>query len=77
MSPTNNPMLNPEVIRTTMRSSGDNLVAGTRNFATDLSQSGDLLKIAQTDTSAFEVGRNLGIQPGKDEFLLDALLSPR
>jgi polyhydroxyalkanoate synthase subunit PhaC len=68
MSPTNNPMLNPEVIRSTLRSSGDNLVAGTRNFATDLSQSGDMLKIAQTDTTAFEVGKNIAVSPGKVVF---------
>lgn len=68
MSPSNNPMLNPEVVRTTLRSSGDNLVAGTKNFAADLKQSGDLLKISQVDTTAFELGRNLGITPGKVVF---------
>jgi polyhydroxyalkanoate synthase subunit PhaC len=68
MSPSNNPMLNPEVIRATMTSSGDNLVAGTKNFSTDLKQSGDMLKIAQTDTSAFEIGKNLATTPGKVVF---------
>jgi polyhydroxyalkanoate synthase len=68
MSPSNNPMLNPEVIRETFKSSGGNLVAGTKNFAGDLAQSGDMLKISQVDTSAFEVGRNLAVSPGKVVF---------
>jgi polyhydroxyalkanoate synthase len=65
MSPTNNPMLNPEVIRETLRSSGQNLVDGASNFGNDLAKSGDLLKISQVDTSAFEVGKNIAITPGK------------
>jgi polyhydroxyalkanoate synthase subunit PhaC len=68
MSPSNNPMLNPEVLRATFQTSGQNLVDGARNFGSDLEQSGDLLKISQTDTSAFEVGRNVAISPGKVVF---------
>ncbi len=68
MSPTNNPMTNPEVIRETMKSGGKNLVAGMSNFAGDLAQSGDLLKISQVDTTAFEVGKNIAVSPGKVVF---------
>jgi polyhydroxyalkanoate synthase len=68
MSPSNNPMTNPEVIRETLRSSGGNLVAGAKNFSGDLAQSGDLLKISQVDTSKFELGKNLGASPGKVVF---------
>ncbi len=68
MSPTNNPMTNPEVIRETMKSGGQNLVAGMSNFAGDLTQSGDLLKISQVDTTAFEVGTNIAVSPGKVVF---------
>jgi polyhydroxyalkanoate synthase len=68
MSPSNNPMTNPEVIRETLMSSGANLVAGTKNLAGDLAQSGDLLKISQVDTTAFDLGRNIGASPGKVVF---------
>jgi polyhydroxyalkanoate synthase len=68
ISPTNNPLTNPEVIRETIRTSGANLVAGMENLASDLAQSGSMLKISQTDTTAFEVGRNLATTPGKVVF---------
>jgi polyhydroxyalkanoate synthase subunit PhaC len=68
MAPVNNPMTNPEVIRATLQSSGRNLVDGTRNFAGDLKNSGEMLKISQVDTSAFEVGKNLAVTPGKVVF---------
>jgi polyhydroxyalkanoate synthase len=68
MSPTNYPMTNPEVIRETLQSAGGNLVAGTRNFADDLANSGDMLKISQVDTTAFEIGRNIAVSPGKVVF---------
>jgi polyhydroxyalkanoate synthase subunit PhaC len=64
-SPSNFPVTNPEVMRETFQSNGENLVKGVNNLLTDLEASGDLLKISQTDTSAFEVGRNLAMTPGK------------
>ncbi len=65
MSPSNFPMLNPEVVRETFASSGNNLVQGMAQLADDMEKSGDLLKISQTDVSAFEVGKNLAVTPGK------------
>ncbi len=65
MSPSNYPGTNPEVVRATIQTQGANLVAGMDNFARDLAQSGSMLKISQTDTSAFEVGRNVATTPGK------------
>ena len=38
-----------------------------------MEKSGDLLKISQTDTTAFEVGRNLAVTPGKVVFQNDLL----
>ncbi|NOU06866.1 MAG: class I poly(R)-hydroxyalkanoic acid synthase, partial [Hyphomicrobiaceae bacterium] len=74
MSPTNYPGTNPEVIRETMRTQGANLVAGMSNLASDLAQSsGSTLKISQTDTSAFEIGRNVAVTPGKVVFQNDLL----
>ncbi len=68
MSPSNYPATNPEVVRETMKSHGANLVAGMENFARDMANSGAMLKISQTDTSAFEVGRNVAMTPGKVVF---------
>ena len=73
VSPSNNPLLNPEVMRETIQSNGQNLVAGIENFARDLGKSGKQLKISQTDTTAFEVGRNVATTPGKVVFQNDLL----
>ena len=67
-SPSNFPFTNPEVMRETMKSNGDNLVKGLAQFQHDLGRSDDLLKISQTDTSNFKVGVNMAIQPGKVVF---------
>ena len=73
MSPSNYPGTNPEVVRETVKSQGANLVAGMDNFAKDLANSGDMLRISQTDTTAFEVGRNVATTPGKVVFQNDLL----
>ena len=64
LSPSNFPMTNPEVMRETLQSNGANLVKGMEQLLDDMSKSGDLFKISQTDTTAFEVGRNLAVTPG-------------
>ena len=65
LSPSNFPMTNPEVLRETLASNAENLVQGMTYLAEDMSHSGDLLRISQTDATAFEVGRNLATTPGK------------
>jgi len=65
MSPSNFPMLNPEVVRETLATNAQNLVQGMVQLSHDVERSGDLLKISQTDTQAFEVGKNLAVTPGK------------
>ncbi len=72
-SPTNFPMLNPEVVRETLASNGANLVQGMANLTADMNRSGDMLKVTQTDTTAFEVGRNLAMTPGKVVYQNDIL----
>jgi polyhydroxyalkanoate synthase len=71
LSPSNFPMTNPEVVRETLATNAQNLVQGMRCFVGDLEKSGDLLKISQTDTNAFEVGRNLAVTAGKVVFQND------
>ena len=71
MSPSNFVFTNPEVMRETMATNGENLVKGMQLLADDLSRSKDLLRISQTDHEAFEVGKNLAITPGKVVFQND------
>jgi polyhydroxyalkanoate synthase len=61
-------MTNPEVVRETFATNAQNLVQGMAHLAHDMEKSGDLLKISQTDTTAFEVGKNLATTPGKVVF---------
>ena len=68
LSPSNFPMTNPEVVRETFATNAKNLVQGMAHLAHDMEKSGDLLKISQTDTTAFEVGKNLATTPGKVVF---------
>ena len=68
MSPSNFPGTNPEVVRETIATNAQNLVQGMKHLLGDLERSGNVLKISQTDTSAFEVGRNIAVTPGKVVF---------
>lgn len=72
-SPTNFPATNPEVIRETMATNAANIVAGMQHLLDDMRRSQDQLKISQTDTSAFDVGRNIAVTPGKVVFQNDLL----
>jgi polyhydroxyalkanoate synthase subunit PhaC len=65
MSPSNFAVTNPEVMRETLATNGANLVKGMEQLLADVEKSGDVFKISQTDTTAFEVGRNLAVTPGK------------
>jgi polyhydroxyalkanoate synthase len=73
LSPSNFPFTNPEVLRTTLSSNAENLVKGMTQLLRDLDESGDLLKIRQTDLSAFAVGKNLAVTPGKIVFQNDVV----
>jgi len=65
LAPSNFILTNPELLRTTLNRSAENLVRGTRMLAEDIEAGGGELKIRQSDMSKFEVGRNLAITPGK------------
>jgi polyhydroxyalkanoate synthase len=73
LSPSNFPLTNPEVLRATLATNAENLVQGMAHFVQDLEQSKDLLRISQTDLSAFEIGRNLAVTPGKVVFQNDLI----
>lgn len=62
-SPSNSPFTNPEVIATTMREGGQNLMRGMHNFIEDTQHRMGGGKPA--GTADYEVGRNLATAPGK------------
>jgi polyhydroxyalkanoate synthase subunit PhaC len=64
-APTNFLFTNPVLLRTTLSKSAENLARGAKMFAEDVEAGGGELKIRQSDMNLFEVGRNLGITPGK------------
>ncbi len=66
LAPNNFPGLNPEVIRKTMETGGANLLNGMAQLMKDMDDSVQgALNVAMTDTSAFQVGRNIAVTPGK------------
>ncbi len=73
MAPSNFVMTNPEVLRETMDSKGENLVKGLENLLGDLEKGEGQLKISMTDQDAFEVGENLAMTPGEIVFQTDLM----
>jgi polyhydroxyalkanoate synthase subunit PhaC len=65
VSPSNFVLTNPELLRETITSNAENLVRGMHMLADDIQAGGGDLKIRQSDSSMFEVGRNLAVTPGK------------
>jgi polyhydroxyalkanoate synthase len=65
ISPSNFVLTNPELLRTTLSSNAENLVRGMQMFTEDIQAGHGYLKIRQSDSSLFEVGRNLALTPGK------------
>ena len=61
ISPTNFAFTNPEVIHETIATGGQNLVKGMQHLLRDIAEG----EIQITDTSAFQVGKNLAITPGQ------------
>ncbi|MFN7086069.1 MAG: PHA/PHB synthase family protein [Burkholderiales bacterium] len=69
LSPSNFLLTNPEVLRETVKSGGQNLVRGLNNLLEDLMQGdGGLLRMRMTDTSAFRLGENIAVTKGKVVF---------
>jgi len=73
MAPSNFLMTNPEVLRATLDSRGENLVNGLENLLEDLERGKGKLSIRMTDMEAFEVGRNIATSPGKVVFQNDLM----
>ena len=68
VSPSNFVLTNPELLRETLASNGENLVRGMHMLSEDIKAGQGTLKICQSDPSMFDVGRNLAVTPGKVVF---------
>ena len=68
VSPTNFGITNPEVLRATLSSNGANLIEGLKHLQEDMQTPDGTLRIKQTDMTAFEIGRNIAMTPGKVVF---------
>ena len=64
MAPTNFVLTNPEVLRRTIETGGENLVRGLNNLLADLERGKGRLQIKMTDYEAFKVGENIATTPG-------------
>ena len=61
MSPSNFALTNPQVLKRTIDTRGDNLLKGLANMLKDIASG----QVTQTKPGVFEVGRNLAMTPGK------------
>ncbi|RJF87247.1 class I poly(R)-hydroxyalkanoic acid synthase [Oleomonas cavernae] len=73
IAPSNFVLTNPEVLRVTIESNGENLVRGLDHVLEDLERGKGRLDIRMTDPNAFEVGRNIAVTPGKVIFRNDLM----
>ncbi|WP_369026876.1 PHA/PHB synthase family protein [Qipengyuania sp. RANM35] len=60
-SPANFPLLNPVVMEKTLETKGENLVKGMQHLLADLRRG----QLSHTDASAFKLGENIAVTPGK------------
>jgi polyhydroxyalkanoate synthase len=68
LSPSNFIATNPELLKTTLAESGENLVRGLHMMAEDIEAGHGSLRIRQADAAKFKLGVNLAVTPGKVVF---------
>jgi len=73
LSPTNFALTNPDVLRETMQTRGENLTRGLKNLMADLEKGRGRLALTQTDMEGFKVGEDLATTPGKVVFQNDII----
>ena len=73
IAPSNFLMTNPEVLRATIESRGENLINGLKNLLDDLERGKGRLAIKMTDMAAFRIGENIAVTPGKVVYQNDLL----
>jgi polyhydroxyalkanoate synthase subunit PhaC len=65
IAPSNFIATNPEVLRATLETGGENLLNGLTNLLRDIDGSRGTLSITMTDKDAFRLGENIATTPGK------------
>lgn len=65
VAPSNFVLTNPQVLRTTLETGGENLIKGLENLLDDLERGKGQLLIKMTDPDAFRIGENIAVTPGK------------
>jgi polyhydroxyalkanoate synthase len=74
LAPTNFVLTNPEAMRETVSTGGQNLIKGFANLLEDLTRgNGGQLKLKMTDEQAFKIGENIALTPGKVVFQNDLM----
>ncbi|MEW9898329.1 class I poly(R)-hydroxyalkanoic acid synthase [Chitinivorax sp. PXF-14] len=68
MSPTNFVATNPQVLKETIDSNGENLIRGMRAMLDDMERGDGRLATQMTDTKAFKLGENIAVTPGRVVF---------
>jgi len=68
LSPTNFLFTNPEVLRLTIDTNGQNLIKGLENLVSDLERGHGELRISMTDYKAFKIGENIAATKGSVVF---------
>jgi len=68
LSPSNFALTNPEVVKKTIETKGENLVRGFANLLEDLERNQGKFSVKMTDYSAFRLGENIANTPGKVVF---------
>ena len=73
LAPSNFVYTNPEVLRVTLETRGENLLRGLKNMLEDLERGKGRLAIRMTDMDAFQVGKNIALSPGRVVFRNDLM----
>ncbi|OGA17909.1 MAG: class I poly(R)-hydroxyalkanoic acid synthase [Betaproteobacteria bacterium RIFCSPLOWO2_02_FULL_66_14] len=73
LAPSNFVLTNPQVLRETVASGGQNLLKGLNNLLSDVEKGEGQLRISMTDEAAFQLGKNVATTPGKVVFQTDLM----
>ena len=73
LAPSNFVLTNPQVLRETVNSGGQNLIRGLNNLLEDIDRGNGQLRIKMTDYDAFKVGANVATTPGKVVYQTDLM----
>ncbi|MGH8726945.1 MAG: class I poly(R)-hydroxyalkanoic acid synthase [Burkholderiales bacterium] len=73
LSPGNFATTNPQVLKATLESGGENLLKGLSHMLEDLERGKGKLRLKLTDLNAFRLGENIAATPGKVVFQNDLM----